>query len=539
MGVTQYIGARYVPIFADPIEWNSSRKYEPLTIVLHGGNSYTSKQSVPKGIDISDARYWASTGVYNAQIEQYRDETAQALNIARQANADAINAHTAATSALNKANVLEPKVTALESDNAQNKADIEELKSEAAFGGLNGGLLAASKNINTQTWQLLYSIDGLNFWPIKELSPYIDYNVDDYCWLFQIGDWYILSSQRAYKSKDLVTWERFTNHPTNPYGDFRGWGFDICPIDDNTFYYIFTPAIDNTTQITNGVGTNSYVFHVWYGTATFDNDTGNFVFNAPQQLMQFGNSNDDSYIDPSLVYDEYTNKFVLAIKNEKTSIIEVWSGSTLNNLTKQNFGNTIIGCEACKLIKDNAGEIYLYCHAYMAGGNPTLTGVTLSNNRMNFVQRVTNHHTIINYSLLEPIHTSGLMRHMGVTEVNNKIARDVNKIGVIPCRTFRYPSSQEYIYASFNNSFDEFTIYNLPGMTLHIGGGLTGKTIHGKHVSTESRIEMISLSGGVTKPTYGTGFRTNGKQIPYNGDGTIAGYIVSENPNLWVGSVSA
>lgn len=133
MGVTQYIGARYVPVFADPIEWSSSRKYEPLTIVLHGGNSYTSKQSVPKNIDISDTRYWASTGVYNAQIEQYRDETAQALTIARQANTDAINAHTAATGALNKANVLEPKVAALETDNAQNKADIEDLQERVAI----------------------------------------------------------------------------------------------------------------------------------------------------------------------------------------------------------------------------------------------------------------------------------------------------------------------------------------------------------------------------------------------------------------------
>lgn len=54
MGVTQYIGARYVPLFADPTEWNNTRTYEPLTIVLHEGNSFTSKQFVPKGIDIDN-----------------------------------------------------------------------------------------------------------------------------------------------------------------------------------------------------------------------------------------------------------------------------------------------------------------------------------------------------------------------------------------------------------------------------------------------------------------------------------------------------
>ena len=77
MATTQYIGARYVPIFADPAEWNNTRTYEPLTIVMHEGNSYTSCQYVPKGIDILNEKFWALTGNYNAQVEQYRVETAQ------------------------------------------------------------------------------------------------------------------------------------------------------------------------------------------------------------------------------------------------------------------------------------------------------------------------------------------------------------------------------------------------------------------------------------------------------------------------------
>lgn len=77
MAVTQYIGARYVPLFADPIEWDSTRTYEPLTIVYNGGNSYTSRQFVPAGIPIDNESYWALTGNYNAQIEQYRTEVAQ------------------------------------------------------------------------------------------------------------------------------------------------------------------------------------------------------------------------------------------------------------------------------------------------------------------------------------------------------------------------------------------------------------------------------------------------------------------------------
>lgn len=74
----QYIGARYVPVFGrkdeESIDWDNSEPYEPLTIVLHEGNSYTSRQFVPAGVDIANGEYWAETGNYNAQIEQYRQD---------------------------------------------------------------------------------------------------------------------------------------------------------------------------------------------------------------------------------------------------------------------------------------------------------------------------------------------------------------------------------------------------------------------------------------------------------------------------------
>lgn len=42
-----------MPLFADPIDWDKTKTYEPLTIVYHQGNSYTSRQSVPAGVDIT------------------------------------------------------------------------------------------------------------------------------------------------------------------------------------------------------------------------------------------------------------------------------------------------------------------------------------------------------------------------------------------------------------------------------------------------------------------------------------------------------
>ena len=76
--VKQYVGARYVPKFASPVEWASGTSYEALTIVTFNNASYTSKVPVPPtvGNPANNPQYWALTGNYNAQVEQYRQETA-------------------------------------------------------------------------------------------------------------------------------------------------------------------------------------------------------------------------------------------------------------------------------------------------------------------------------------------------------------------------------------------------------------------------------------------------------------------------------
>lgn len=96
-GVRQYVGARYVPVFANPLEWSDTREYEPLTIVTHQGNSFTSMQYTPTGIEITNTAYWALTGNFNAQVEAYRAEV-RAFDDRINANAAAINANTAAIS---------------------------------------------------------------------------------------------------------------------------------------------------------------------------------------------------------------------------------------------------------------------------------------------------------------------------------------------------------------------------------------------------------------------------------------------------------
>lgn len=75
--VKQYVGARYVPKFASPLEWAANTSYEALTVVTFNNASYTSKVPVPPtvGNPANNPQYWALSGNYNAQVEQYRQET--------------------------------------------------------------------------------------------------------------------------------------------------------------------------------------------------------------------------------------------------------------------------------------------------------------------------------------------------------------------------------------------------------------------------------------------------------------------------------
>ena len=75
MTVREYIGARYVPLFIG--QWDSTVSYEPLSVVTHEGNSYTSRQHVPVGVNIDNETFWAETGNYNSQVEQYREEVSR------------------------------------------------------------------------------------------------------------------------------------------------------------------------------------------------------------------------------------------------------------------------------------------------------------------------------------------------------------------------------------------------------------------------------------------------------------------------------
>lgn len=137
MAVRQYIGARYIPIFSDPIEWSAESAYEPLTVVTYQGGSYVSRQYVPAGIPLSNTDYWILWADYNAQLEAYRQEvlrfdgrittaqtTASNAVAATETNAAAITAETTArTAADNAIKALLPDSAFSESNTVKDSID--------------------------------------------------------------------------------------------------------------------------------------------------------------------------------------------------------------------------------------------------------------------------------------------------------------------------------------------------------------------------------------------------------------------------------
>lgn len=118
-----YIGNRYVPIFANPVEWDNLRSYEPLTIVTYQGTAYTSKKTVPAGTALSNTEYWVVTGNYNAQVEQYRQEVVALSN-----TVDDMKDGSISGSLQNQISTLDLELNGISDRVSENESDLSRIK---------------------------------------------------------------------------------------------------------------------------------------------------------------------------------------------------------------------------------------------------------------------------------------------------------------------------------------------------------------------------------------------------------------------------
>lgn len=206
-----YIGARYVPIFADPIEWDKAKSYEPLTIVTYQGDSYTSKTFVPAQTEITNTEFWVRTGSYNAQVEQYRKEVQEVVTkmdgLEESVNNSISSFDTRLTQTEEKVESYNNRITTLESDNVTNKTnisnntnsistiegqintintEIESLDSrvesnENSISTINENLTNLSNLVKNRRFIVIGDsyCDGTNSW-IKSMQNYLGKNDTDY-----------------------------------------------------------------------------------------------------------------------------------------------------------------------------------------------------------------------------------------------------------------------------------------------------------------------------------------------------------------------
>ena len=157
------LGYYYVPVFGGT--WSATSEYAPLTVVeapsgipgVTTGDSYTALDYVPVGTPLTDERYWAKTGNYNAQVaelqaqvEGYDARIQQAQDVAAQAQTSAEQAQDAADQAQSTADGKAPKVHTSSSGSTYGQASASsfghvKLTDSVSGSGASAGVAATPK----------------------------------------------------------------------------------------------------------------------------------------------------------------------------------------------------------------------------------------------------------------------------------------------------------------------------------------------------------------------------------------------------------
>lgn len=234
----QYVGARYVPKLMG--EWNKALQYEPLSIVTHLGNSFTSKIPVPVNIDITNDDYWVNTGNYNAQVEEYRREALEAKQLANNTSTalDAFKEKQTNTNNgfNNKMNLTTSALNALKTDvfDGDNPSVITVAKKGGRFHTINEAIAFAKGYCSRYSRVTIVIYGGIYRESIVlTKNPGID--------LVGIG------------MPEIITDEPYPNGPANIYGDTYIEGIYFHSTGPNSYAF----HLDGSTD--TSCGTSVYI----------------------------------------------------------------------------------------------------------------------------------------------------------------------------------------------------------------------------------------------------------------------------------------
>ena len=554
MAVTQYVGARYVPLFADPVDWTSDRAYEPLTIVLHEGNSYTTKQYTPKGIDISDTRYWALTANYNAQMDAYRSEVTQfdgritangtaisaevtRATAAEKANADAISAEVTRATAAEKANA---DAISMERDRAliaeqENATSINNLTETAVseVARLNSLVNANTTAISAETTRATAAETNLT----SELNT-IRYK-DQYPLMLSYSNYTNEPGNvKLYCSYDFINYMDCglvkDENNKNIYADAK----NVCITNDSLYLIgsgIVYKATDNlrrfkkiadlTTKIANATGfANIYGVSLYYDidsgflyvygacsnstTNDFkiygcrvDNHTLEFI-DSPIPITLQGY---DNVIDPFVI--RHNNILYMAFKDETNHKVRIATGTsplaafTPNETLFSHYGE---GFEAPKLIEiDDRLIVFVDGYGVRADGNTRQlassndVGVFQCNGWFNVEQNVLCN--IINFS--RDINTKSFKqfskaRHPCYFKLTNFVKNLFDNTDIYPIMV-KCEAPYAYMDTTVDNTGAKYIITNAP-MLYRFNMGSNNITVGYSAVFNQNCVTYIEHAGANT-----------------------------------------
>jgi hypothetical protein len=401
MAVTQYIGARYVPKFNAQMEWNSTNTYEPLTVVLHEGNSYTSKQSVPVGIDIANTDYWAETGNYNAQVEAYRQEVLNlqqnvSANTTSNTNQDKQLAGTADSglkqliSANTTSNTNQDKQLAGTADSGLKQLisansdlinkiyPLDKTPTENSIKGISsGGVFDSIIYKQATPTMIAYSAPGNSSWaPVHLYASYDNYRFGD-CGLIHDtsgntiyadssslfidnDNLYIIENTRMYRAIDLLTFELIQDTKSIfqtgvPSSLINVWGTFVFFDTISNQYYIYA-ALGSKDGGYDGD------FQIYCAVAKSISDFTPSLVKTKINLEGF-----DNVIDPNITY--YNGTYYIAFKDETTAEIHVATSTTPTSFTVNDtlFTHKGRGFESPQIIK-LANKLTLWADGFYISG---------------------------------------------------------------------------------------------------------------------------------------------------------------------------
>lgn len=363
---------------------------------------------------------------------------------------------------------------------------------------------------------LIYSPEPTKIFAVQQLDnavfyedAYSVFNTDDfaYAWAMNYVNW----------TRDFVTWYRQAIPIVNPYDEnYKLWPAQVL-FTPNGNYAIFT--VQRSDATTDGdIGSEVRYWNLEYCEITFNQD-GSIDFGDGTLTPLNLNGPSTSYIDASALWID--DKILLACKNELTAKMEVYTGTSLDNLVRTSWDNPLFGYEAMMLYRVG-NTVECLCDGYCVCGYTNKSGLQNRLPQMLITTRLYDHNAV-QTNAWKLVYRDYQYRHPGLNTCNKFIYYALAKLGLHEASMLRYTFN--LVPSVAEGSPTDIYVPNLPGAVLSlIGGNTINKNIRLLNAFESPGVKLISRTA--SQPAYTVYNVTSGPVAVSNiHDGCDVGFI--------------